>query len=105
MLRCYRICICITSYVALARIELAHSSLNDRFTNYNLKHAQILDIDYLIDLTDNNAILLNDFSKQRELSEVQAEKITKKYDYLVQKVDSRKWQEWTSDNLANTFVK
>ena len=74
-------------------------------TNYNLKHAQILDIDYLIDLTDNNAILLNDFSKQRELSEVQAEKITKKYDYLVQKVDSRKWQEWTSDNLANTFVK
>lgn len=74
-------------------------------TNYNLKHAQIVDIEYLIDLTENNAVLLHDFSQQNSLTELEIEKISQKYNSLIKKVSSRNWQEWTSDNLKNIAAK
>ena len=74
-------------------------------TNYNLKHAQIVDIEYLIDLTENNAVLLQDFSQQNSLTELEIEKISQKYNSLIKKVSSRSWQEWTSDNLKNIAAK
>lgn len=72
---------------------------NHAITNYNLKHAENLDLNYLIDLTDNNAILLQDYTAEHRVSSNQQQRIHDKYIGFIDKVSERNWQEWTYDNI------
>lgn len=69
-------------------------------TKYNLEHAETLDIDYLIGLTDNNAVLLQEYVQSNYVSEVHAEKIENKYESFIETIQRRNWQELTYDNVT-----
>lgn len=68
-------------------------------TNYNLKHALSLDLNYLIDLSDNNTILLKDYAGHHQIPDFQHAQIQKKHDDFIHIVTHRNWQEWTFDNF------
>ncbi|MBQ0787458.1 MAG: DUF4173 domain-containing protein, partial [Oceanihabitans sp.] len=68
-------------------------------TKYNLENAPSLDLNYLINLSDNNAVLLNAYRKTGVLSEKDSNKIDYKYNNYIKRVDQRNWQEYTYANF------
>ena len=70
-------------------------------TKYNINHAQITDIDYLINLSNNNVVELKEFveNNKQKTTKQQAERITKKYLAYTQQLKVNSWQEFTYDNL------
>jgi hypothetical protein len=77
------------------------STLNwDYFiTNYNIKNADSLDVNYLINLSNNNAFILNDKKDQMDLIPYQYENIESKYRDYVNSLNKNSWQEWSFDNF------
>ena len=68
-------------------------------TKYNINHAPLLDLNYLINLSDNNAVLLNEYRESTNLNTEQNNRIfTKHLDYI-KTVNNRNWQEYTYSNL------
>ncbi|WP_452219853.1 DUF4153 domain-containing protein [Lacinutrix salivirga] len=83
-------------------ILLLGSTINwdNEITKYNINYAQNLDLDYLINLSNNNAELLNAYSKTKVLDATQHRKIDYKYQDYVQLVTNRNWQEYTFANYT-----
>uniref|UniRef100_UPI00404A28AC DUF4153 domain-containing protein n=2 Tax=Gelidibacter sp. TaxID=2018083 RepID=UPI00404A28AC len=77
------------------------STLNwDHFiTDYNINHADSLDVNYLINLSNNNAFILNEKKDQMDLIPYQYENIKSKYHDYVNSLNKKSWQEWSFDNF------
>jgi len=72
---------------------------DNSITKYNINHAQSLDLNYLINLSDNNAVLLNEYRKSNNLSSNLSNRIITKHRNFVYKLNSRNWQEYTYSNF------
>ena len=68
-------------------------------TKYNINYAQSLDLSYLINLSDNNAILLNEYRESTNLSSEQNNKIYIKHRNYINTIKNRNWQEYTYSNI------
>lgn len=68
-------------------------------TNYNLDYIKNSDLNYLINLTDNNANLLQRYAEQNLVPEKYGKRIHQKYDNFLNTVSNRNWQEWTYENI------
>ena len=70
-------------------------------TKYNIEHAQIIDLDYLIHLSDNNTFLLYDYiiKKPNKSTIEQERRIAVKHKNYNEKLDHKSWQELVYDNL------
>ena len=76
-----------------------------QITRYNLSTADYSDMEYLINLSDQNAILL----KEQNYSVIESshkEKIEKKYEDYLAKIENQHWQELTypSIRLETTYT-
>ncbi len=94
-----------TAFVLLMILSVVN--WDNSITKYNINHAQSLDLNYLINLSDNNAVLLNEYRKSNNLGSNQSNRIITKHRNFVYKLNSRNWQEYTYSNfelksLANT---
>ncbi|WP_298902651.1 DUF4173 domain-containing protein [uncultured Psychroserpens sp.] len=69
-------------------------------TNYNLTKAKAYDIDYLIKLTNRNAVLLHNKKDDIIISNANRLRIENKYRNYLSTVRQRDWQEWSYDNIA-----
>ena len=80
-------------------VLIAFSTINwDRtITSYNLNSADNFDIDYLIKLSDGNAILLYDEKDNMVISQHSKNRIDTKYKHYVLELSDRDWQEWNYD--------
>ncbi len=74
--------------IALSAINWDHT-----ITNYNLNTAKSYDLNYLIELSDANAILLKEYSKQHTLDPKLNYKIDIKYADYLKKIEEKTWQE------------
>ncbi len=68
-------------------------------TKYNINHAPSLDLNYLINLSNNNAVLLNEYRKSTNLNTEQSNRIFDKHRDYINTVNNRNWQEYTYSNL------
>lgn len=68
-------------------------------TKYNLEHAVSLDLNYLINLSDNNVMLLKSYAEQHQVSDIHHKRIQKKYTDFINILTHRNWQEWTFHNI------
>ncbi|WP_027124588.1 DUF4153 domain-containing protein [Gelidibacter mesophilus] len=68
-------------------------------TNYNLNNVKGIDMGYLIDVIDNNATSLYNYSEQHQVPDHYKKRIRDKYIDFIETVSHRNWQEWTYDNL------
>ncbi|MCB0398180.1 MAG: DUF4173 domain-containing protein [Winogradskyella sp.] len=68
-------------------------------TNYNFKYAKSMDINYLIDLSDNNTFLLKEETKTRTLDKNSRERIQKKYEKYCMELYNNEWQELQYDSF------
>lgn len=68
-------------------------------TNYNFKHAKSMDINYLIDLSNNNTFLLKEKAETVALDENSLERIQKKYENYCMELYNNDWQELQYDSF------
>ncbi|WP_296380946.1 DUF4173 domain-containing protein [Winogradskyella sp.] len=68
-------------------------------TNYNFNYAESMDIKYLIELSNNNALLLKEESKLRVFDKKTTWKINNKHRKYVRELEKNSWQELQYDNL------
>lgn len=68
-------------------------------TKYNINYAPSLDLNYLINLSDNNAVLLNEYRESTNLNTEQNNRIFTKHRDYIKTVNNRNWQEYTYSNL------
>lgn len=68
-------------------------------TKYNINHAASLDLNYLISLSINNAVLLNEYRESNNLSSKQNNEIYIKHRNYINIVKNRNWQEYTYSNF------
>ncbi|MDH7913196.1 DUF4173 domain-containing protein [Winogradskyella sp. SYSU M77433] len=68
-------------------------------TNYNFNYAKSMDVGYLIELSNNNALILKDQSEQKELGDFFLNQIEEKYRNYVYELRTNSWQELQYDNL------
>lgn len=68
-------------------------------TNYNFKYAKSMDINYLIDLSDNNTFLLKEEAETRTLDKNSRDRIQKKYENYCMELYNNDWQELKYDNF------
>ena len=70
-------------------------------TKYNTQHAEHIDFDYLIDLSDNNTLTLKEYvdvlTNEPPISA--QNKITHKYNQYCENLENNNWQELVFDNL------
>lgn len=88
--------------VSIAFLLLVACSLIDWdyfITDYNIKHADSIDINYLIELSDNNAIILYETKERIILKSNQSERIDAKYINYITDLKTHNWQELTYDNF------
>lgn len=71
---------------------------DNEITKYNLYSANAMDMNYLIELSDNNAITLKHYAEANELSTNFSTRIGQKYKAFKQNLQARNWQEYTLDN-------
>ncbi len=71
-------------------------------TDYNITYADSIDINYLIDLSDNNAIILHEKKDRMALKPNQSERINVKYNNYLTDLRTANWQELSYDNLKIT---
>lgn len=70
-------------------------------TNYNFNYAKSMDINYLIDLSDNNTLLLKNHLEKSKLSDESIRLIENKYYHYIIKLENSTWQELQYDNFIN----
>ncbi|WP_339884629.1 DUF4173 domain-containing protein [Polaribacter vadi] len=82
-------------------ILILSSTLNwDKIiTYYNINNADHLDVNYLINLSNNNAFLLKDYIEKNEINSYKKTKINKKYTSYMRDLKNNSWQEMVYDNL------
>ena len=70
-------------------------------TNYNTKYANNTDVNYLIDLSDNNTFLLKEYAENslHKGRFLEKERIDKKYQKYIKRLNENDWQELVYDNL------
>ncbi|WP_461599929.1 DUF4153 domain-containing protein, partial [Winogradskyella sp.] len=68
-------------------------------TNYNFKYAKSMDINYLINLSNNNAFLLKEQSETKALDQNTLEQIENKYENYCFELYGNHWQELQYDNF------
>ena len=67
-------------------------------TYYNINYAEQLDIDYLIDLSNNNVFLLKDYVEKQNIKGDTAIEINTKHSKYVRNLKENTWQELVFDN-------
>ncbi|WP_299337021.1 DUF4173 domain-containing protein [uncultured Psychroserpens sp.] len=82
-----------TQIAFIALIGFSSINWDHAITSYNLNHAKSFDLDYLIGLSENNALLLKKYSQKAELSSNYYNRIDKKYATYLQRTEERSWQE------------
>lgn len=70
-------------------------------TKYNLTKAKAFDIDYLINLSNRNAIMLNELKEDLTISQENKNRIGTKYRSHMKDLSQRNWQEWNYELIAN----
>ncbi len=70
-------------------------------TRYNIEYAMSIDFDYLIELSNNNAHLLHEYTeKHRQKGMIsEKERINEKYQNYIQQLKKNSWQELVYDNI------
>ena len=68
-------------------------------TTYNLYNANAMDMNYLINLSDNNTLTLKTYADTNEVSMNFERRIEKKYIDFTKHLENRNWQEYTYDNF------
>lgn len=68
-------------------------------TNYNFNYAKSIDLNYLIDLSNNNTFLLKEKAEAQSLNQDNIQRIEKKYNKYVYELRNNSWQELQYDNL------
>lgn len=68
-------------------------------TIYNLNYAQSMDLDYLIELSNNNTFILKKFEEEHILTEQKSRAIERKYVSYLRELKDNSWQEFKYDNL------
>ena len=69
-------------------------------TKYNLNHADAFDIDYLIRLSNRNAVLLHEKKDDIDISEKNKNRIGAKYRAHMNDLNIREWQELSYENFV-----
>jgi len=73
---------------------------DELITNYNINYAEKTDYDYLINLPNNNAFLLNDFAETNtQLNSTTKSRIHQKVTTYETKLNNNSWKELVFDNL------
>lgn len=82
-------------------ILIVASAINwdSHITQYNLYYAQTTDFNYLINLSENNAFILKDYSDLMVLKGEKQSKINIKYRRYVRSLKANSWQETRFDNF------
>ncbi|APZ45101.1 hypothetical protein BW723_01775 [Polaribacter reichenbachii] len=65
-------------------------------TYYNINNAEVIDLKYLINLSNNNAFLLKDYIEKNKIKNY---KINEKHRNYVSELENNSWQEMVFDNL------
>ncbi|WP_040278873.1 DUF4153 domain-containing protein [Psychroserpens damuponensis] len=73
-------------------------------TTYNLKNADDYDIDYLINLSNRNAIILYELRDDIEISQHNKNRIETKYQNHILNLSQQKWQELSYETVTNAHV-
>jgi len=68
-------------------------------TNYNFYYAKSMDYNYVIELSDNNTLLLNEQLDNKNLNGDSIQRIEEKYYNYVYQLKSNNWQELRYDNF------
>lgn len=68
-------------------------------TYYNLNHAQSMDFNYLINLSNNNVFILKDYTKTKDLDTEKVIQIESKYNKYLRQLKRHSWQEFNYDNF------
>jgi hypothetical protein len=68
-------------------------------TYYNIRNAEQLDLEYLIDLSNNNAFILKDYVEKNDVSYGLATKINTKHREYLYSLEDHAWQEMLLDNF------
>jgi hypothetical protein len=68
-------------------------------TNYNIHYAKQMDIKYLINLSNNNTLILKEYSENNNIDDVYEFDIDIKYSEYLKELKNNSWQELTYDNL------
>ncbi|MCT4630506.1 DUF4153 domain-containing protein [Winogradskyella sp.] len=68
-------------------------------TNYNFNYAKSMDINYLIELSDNNTLLLKEKIKTKGIENNSIYRIEEKYKNYTMELYANSWQELQYDNL------
>lgn len=94
-----------TQVAFMTLLVLSGVNWDRRITQYNLTQAQDFDMDYLIKLSNRNAILLYDLKDSVAISETEKRAIEKKYQDYIQELQQRNWQELNYDNFSLDLLK
>ncbi|WP_353778022.1 DUF4153 domain-containing protein [Winogradskyella sp. 3972H.M.0a.05] len=86
-----------TQFAFVILIALSTINWDKTITEYNIHKAKSFDIDYLIKLTDNNAIQLYDALDELNISNQNEQRIREKYDRYLGDLLSKTWQESNYD--------
>jgi hypothetical protein len=70
-------------------------------TKYNLTKAKAYDVDYLIKLTDRNAVILYNLKDNIVISQENKNRIETKYNNYMRELSQRNWQELNYEIVAN----
>lgn len=68
-------------------------------TNYNFDYAKSMDLNYLIELSNNNTFLLKEQAESKNLNKDSIKLIQKKYTSYLRELKRNSWQELQYDNL------
>jgi hypothetical protein len=89
-----------TQIAFITLILLSTINWDNLITGYNLNTAKEFDIDYLIRLSDRNAVLLNEKKDDIIISAGNKNRIETKYRAYQNDLQQRTWQEWSYENFA-----
>lgn len=67
-------------------------------THYNINNAEQLDLNYLIDLSNNNTFLLKDYIEKNNIDNQKRIKINMKHKTYITDLNDNSWQEFVFDN-------
>ena len=68
-------------------------------TYYNINFANQMDLNYLINLSNNNAFILKDYIEKNNIDNSKVIKINNKHNEYIQDLNDNSWQEMVYDNL------
>lgn len=86
----------------LALVIFSAINWDYHITKYNLTSAKDFDIDYLITLSNRNAIILNDLKDTVAISHNNRNRIITKYNRHMSELQEREWQEMSYINMTLT---